>query len=1035
MVTELFGGLNMKRMILLALGVSILVIATAATAGDMPRYAKGNGATIHGGSQTAAKAGRDTLLLMGPTGSGAAYVGDFESGAKAFGTPVNGWTSIDFTQPTTSHFQLSSYVGQGALGGAQWVWCGDITIPSCDGGATDPAGGYGNDWNDMLEWRQVVTNNAISTTLGITATANIYSEPGYDGTTLLAEKFDQGFVDINYWDGISAGLAISETVTYLPGEYMGAGSDEVVLVWNFQSDGGWSDEDCSFPTSGALQLDDVTITSDNGAGTGGVVDFESTLAPFAIRFPVGVGDFAKIWTNLEDADPCATNYSRQVAFIDDGLVVPGTGGTPCQDWCYGPNGFIVNTTGGLAGPASHLHSAVISPAMTWADPTHRGGVLTFDVYRHEDLSADAPGMFYTWNVRSTATGDPADLDAAGWENRNLVQFGGPDYLRQQEPVDDLLVTNPSHVQVRLAAYELGWVWGYIGNDGYPAPYFDHVRFETYPVIGPGLATREIDLANDAFPENGTIDMVDPGSLWVRFDQGQNISAPSHLRRDRGDSLAFDCVVTRQDAVLNGLPEIVYTVQTNPVFDPYRTDPTPYTGRADCGIVTGPAGLVVPDRFYADLPDTGWLFPGDIVHYYLEASDIDTLTSAVETATLPADLTDYGVFDDPLGYNPAFVVRCLPTISDLTGAQPAVMFWNDFGNRGGMNEWFTSFDQLGLVEGVKFDHYYTNAPSSGIGNGLGGAATSLQIANYDVLLYTSGDLSNNTMANGDFNNDSGEDVQVLTQWLNSGGKGAFVTGDDLAADLAQSGLDTSAFLANMLNVTFNDTDLRDLIGGQASPRVLATGSNPVFSTVSSWIAYGGCAVINVFDAVTVTGLGDRIAVFANPSGNAGGYPYSACTLATGVGTAGTSEVISMPHDFIYIYTDPNEGSKAAASLAARVRVLSDVLAHFGIQGESIEVSAADDTPSMRLTASNYPNPFNPVTTIKYVAPRNGEMSLKVYNVKGQLVRTLINGSVAQGENSIDWNGKDDRGSQVASGVYFYEVRMGNDVQVNKMALVK
>jgi hypothetical protein len=1021
----------MKRFTTFACLALALVFALSATAGEMPRYTKGNAEMLYGGGVTTAKAGRDTFFLMAGSGSGAPYIGDFEDGSKALTTPVNGWISIDDTQPTVTHWQLSNYVGQGALGGAQWAWCGDIAIPSCDGGATDPVGGYGNNWNDLLEWRQAVTSNGLSTTLGITATANIYSEPGYDGTTLAAEKFDVGFVSINYWDGISAGLAISETVTYLPGEYMGGGANEVVLVWQFQSDGGWSDEDCSFPTSGAIQLDDVTITSDNGAGTGGVVDFESGLAPFAIRFPVGVGDYAKIWTNLEDEDPCATNYSRQVAFIDDGLVVPGTGGTPCQDWCYGPNGFIVNTTGGLAGPASHLHNSIVSPAMAWADPTHRGAQLTFGVYRHEDLSADAPGMFYTWHVRSTSTGNPADLSLAPWENRNFVQYGGPDYLNQGEVVDDLLVTSATHVQIRLAAYELGWVWGWIGNDGYPAPYFDHVRFTTYPVIGPGLATREIDLANDGFPESGTIDMVNPGALWVRFDMGQNISAPSHLRRDFGDSLVFDCVVTRQDAELQGLPEIVYTVQRNTVFDPYRAVPlVDYTGRADCGIVTGPAGAVVPDRFFADLPDTAFLFPGDIMHYYLEASDVDTLTLSVETATLPADLTGYGDFSDPLGYNPSFTVRALPTITNLAGDQPPVIFWNDFGNRGGMNEWFTSFQQLGLIGGRDFDHYYTNGPSSGIGNGLGGKATALQLAGYETLLYTAGDLGINTISNGDFNNDSGEDVQTLTEWLNTGGKNAYLTGDDLAADMSQSGLDTAAFLANMMNVTFNNTDIQDLIGGQTAPVVNITGSNPVFSTVTSWVAYGGCAVINLFDAVTVSGVGQRIATFAP-----GPYTYSACTIASGIGTAGTSEVISMPYDFMYIYTDPNEGPKADATLAARVRVLRDILLRFGVSGNPIDVSGSDDVPAAFVVKGNFPNPFNPSTTIKYQVPHTADTSVKIYNVKGQLVRTLVNGIVERGDNTAEWNGKNDRGAQVASGVYFYEVRQGNNVQVNKMALVK
>ena len=1020
----------MKRFTMFACLALALVFALSATAGDLPRYSKstGNETFTSSGSATS-KASRDSFLLMGGTGRGAPYNGDFEDQAKTLGAPVNGWTSIDDTEATESHWHVSDYF---AVAGMYSMWCGDLAIPSCDDGVTDPDGGYGPNWNDLIEWRQAVNQPSQTTTLTITATANIFSEGGYDGTTLQAEKFDVGFVDINYWDGLIPALAISEAVTYLPGEYMGDGGDEVVIVWHFMSDGAWDDMDCSFPTSGAIQLDDVAITSDNGAGMP-LHDFEDQLpGDWVTRFPVAVGDFAKIWTGLEDGDPCATNFSRQIAFIDDGVVVPGTGGTLCQDFCYGPNGFIVNNNGGLAGPDAHINSAIHSPVMAWPDATHRGALLVFGVFRHEGLLDDSAGIFYTWHVRSSVV--EADIYTAPWENRNFVQYGGPEYFNHPQIVDDLLVTGRNFVQIRLACYEYGWVWGWNGSNGSPAPYFDHIRFTTYPIVGPGQSTREIDIANDCFPENGTIDMATPEDLWCRFDMAQNIAAPSHLRRDFGDSVAFDAVTSRAGAVLDGVPEVVYTVRTNPLFDPYRTNNTPYTGRLDCGLVTGPAGAVVPDRFWADLPDTGWLFPGDVVHYYIETSDIHTVDLTVETSTLPANIEGFGNFDNPMGFNPAWVVRCLPNITSLAGAQPPIIFWNDFGNRGGMNEWFTSFNQLGLVEGRHFDHFFTNGPSSGVGNGLGGKATPEQLAGYETLLYTAGDLGVNTLSNGDLNVDSGEDVQTVSAWLNSGNKNAYMTGDDLAMDLDQAGLLTGAFLSDMMNVTHNAQAITDLIGGQTAPRVLITPANPVFTSVSSWIAYGGCRVINTFDAVTAVNLGTRIALFANTAGDDGGWVYSACTIASGVGDAGTSEVISMPYDFMFIYTDPTEVSKINATLAARVRVLRDILFRFGIEGDPIEVSGAN-APALQLSARNYPNPFNPTTTIKFVAPRTGELSMKVYNVRGELVRTLINGTVEQGENSIDWNGKDNRGSQVASGVYFYEVRMGNDVQVNKMALVK
>ncbi|MFT5232649.1 MAG: flagellar hook assembly protein FlgD, partial [Candidatus Krumholzibacteriia bacterium] len=92
------------------------------------------------------------------------------------------------------------------------------------------------------------------------------------------------------------------------------------------------------------------------------------------------------------------------------------------------------------------------------------------------------------------------------------------------------------------------------------------------------------------------------------------------------------------------------------------------------------------------------------------------------------------------------------------------------------------------------------------------------------------------------------------------------------------------------------------------------------------------------------------------------------------------------------------------------------------------------PTARFAASNYPNPFNPSTKISYTIKAAGHLSLKVYNVRGQLVKTLVDGNVSE-SGFVTWDGKNNQGTNVSSGVYFYEARMGNDVEVNKMALVK
>ncbi|MDD3284742.1 MAG: FlgD immunoglobulin-like domain containing protein [Patescibacteria group bacterium] len=85
--------------------------------------------------------------------------------------------------------------------------------------------------------------------------------------------------------------------------------------------------------------------------------------------------------------------------------------------------------------------------------------------------------------------------------------------------------------------------------------------------------------------------------------------------------------------------------------------------------------------------------------------------------------------------------------------------------------------------------------------------------------------------------------------------------------------------------------------------------------------------------------------------------------------------------------------------------------------------------------NYPNPFNPETTISFNLPKAGEMSLQIFNIKGQLIKTLFNGQKFTGSHQITWNGTDNSGNYVASGVYYYKMRTGKYSSTKKMILMK
>lgn len=100
--------------------------------------------------------------------------------------------------------------------------------------------------------------------------------------------------------------------------------------------------------------------------------------------------------------------------------------------------------------------------------------------------------------------------------------------------------------------------------------------------------------------------------------------------------------------------------------------------------------------------------------------------------------------------------------------------------------------------------------------------------------------------------------------------------------------------------------------------------------------------------------------------------------------------------------------------------------------------ATETPPLPLTTrlyQNYPNPFNPETSIKYDLKDDGQVMIDIYNLKGQKVRSLVNNVKNAGSYTEIWNGTDNNGKQVSSGVYIYRMHAHNQTLTNKMLLLK
>ena len=85
--------------------------------------------------------------------------------------------------------------------------------------------------------------------------------------------------------------------------------------------------------------------------------------------------------------------------------------------------------------------------------------------------------------------------------------------------------------------------------------------------------------------------------------------------------------------------------------------------------------------------------------------------------------------------------------------------------------------------------------------------------------------------------------------------------------------------------------------------------------------------------------------------------------------------------------------------------------------------------------NYPNPFNPTTSIRYTIAETGRVDITIYNVKGERVLRLFNETMPPGPHEVTWNGTNERGHPVASGVYFYRLQVGGFSDVKKMVILK
>lgn len=140
-----------------------------------------------------------------------------------------------------------------------------------------------------------------------------------------------------------------------------------------------------------------------------------------------------------------------------------------------------------------------------------------------------------------------------------------------------------------------------------------------------------------------------------------------------------------------------------------------------------------------------------------------------------------------------------------------------------------------------------------------------------------------------------------------------------------------------------------------------------------------------------------------------------------------------NDFVPV---PEEGALAILARYPIVHLPYDQKrVHLGSRATAVEELESNSTPDAFGLGNAYPNPFNPETTINFSLPWDAPVTVNIYNDHGQLVRALVDGRMAAGEFKVTWDGKDDRGAEVASGVYLYKIESTNLRLTKKVTFLK
>jgi hypothetical protein len=956
----------------------------------------------------------------------------FDSGPNCV---TEDWTSVDRTAQTHDFWHVDDFAGLGGgdfgrlvpLEGFQSMWCGarpDAGDLALCGYAALP--GYGNNWNQALCSRNCLV---VSGGVTISLSATWDSEGNYDATALQVDECDDAWVEIygnfGVWDGVG-----SDTLTIAVADTLHSGS--LRFRFHFVADGAWSDADGLWNTDGAFILDELSVDDSLGV----IVPYEdfedespgdNDADDWVSCPPPGYGDYAALYPGLGvvQEDPCSSELSCLWSFYTGSTVDYSCGGWPAQDAVPYENAR-----------GQYLHNEIWSPDIAYAGS---GTVweLRFDVYRDIPL---APLVFYVWHVSSLdATGCPAN-----WDDYGFVYYGGgKDWLRSTFGFGGFLVPGGSAMNVAVGARDMCLYWGGVYGDCLchsHAPLIDNVEVYRVAALGPQWQVRDLDLFQDNFSTDGTI------TGTARADAANDIAPAGSPTLQPGDSAAVTVsepengVGFHSPGDTSSGPAVYCYVRvdghTPPIAGGQLVDDPRYTyignvvadGRIwaeiqmDSSYTSAPS--VVADRYNIDLNDNLFV-PGDTVWFFFGAANTPgswTYYSQAAPGTGQSNDRDYiASYADEFTILPAAAV-------DKNGD---ILYVDGMNFRGAQPYFDTSFQMMNILDEV--DRYDIRGPSSAVANHPASRVVNAfqQIVGvYQKIVWNTGDLIT-AIGDGTGTPDKSDDTGLLFTFLNNtlANGGVYLNGDDVADEWLNTFTGASAISLRTTFMNFNVVD-GDHVNHGVGIAPLGVGTAAGFFKdafgVDTLVAYGGCPLINDFDVLEPQGTAITQMEY-HGNGNTGGAILSQTTTNSVAQDVG---FVLSGFSFHYIrdYT--------VSGIPARAEHMHRILNEYLLNLVDYPTDVRPTEFAVNELRQNRPNPFNPTTTIYYRVKVPGQVSLKIYNVAGQLVRTLVDRQINSTElQTQEWRGLNDAGQQVSSGVYFYKLVARDFTQTKKMVLLK